>query len=138
MPIKFLSHTADVKFQATGKNLEQAFEQSAIALQQTIAPELKIKSKIKKQIKIEGHDLGSLLYNFLEEFIYKLDAEDFLFSEMKKIEIIKNKKFTLNAEISGDKASNYKISNPVKAITYNDMFIKKQGKNFVCQVVLDV
>ncbi len=83
MSYKFLSHTADVKFQATGQTLEQMFTEAANALKETICGKIKILKQQKKEIKINGEDLENLLYNFLEEFLYLLDAEDFLFSEVE-------------------------------------------------------
>jgi SHS2 domain-containing protein len=135
MKYKFLEHTADVKFQAFGNTIEDAFENSALALKETISGKIKIQEKIIKEIKIIGKDKESLLYNFLEELLFLLDAEDFLFSKIKKIKINKNR---LSAEILGDKALDYKFSNDVKAITYNNMFVKKERNKWICQVVLDV
>ena len=135
MAYKFLAHTADIKFQASGKTLEMAFENAALALKETITGKIKIKPAIEKQIKIKGKDKEALLYNFLEEFLYLLDAEDFLLSKIKKIKITGNK---LGAGMVGDKASNYKFTNDVKAITYNQMFVKKEKDKYTVQVVLDV
>ena len=131
MKYKFLSHIADAKFQAFGKNLEEQFVNASLALKESIAERVKVNAKIKKKIKVEGADEKSLLYNFLEEFLYFLDAEDFL---LGKVEEIKINGLKLNAVVVGDKASNYKFTNNVKAITYNDMQI---NKNYV-QVVVDV
>lgn len=132
---KFLEHTADVKFQAYGSSLVKAFENSALALIETMAGKLKVKSKIKRTIKVEGRDKESLLQRFLGEFLFLLDAYNFLPSKINKISIFGNE---LEAEISGDKASNYKFTNDVKAVTYNQMFVKKEKSKFVTQVVLDV
>ena len=137
MTYKFLEHTADVKFRAEGKTLELAFKAAALALREVITknPKIKIKSKIAKKIKVKGKDNEALLYNFLEEFLYLLDAKDFLLGKINKINIKDNK---LEAEIVGDKASNYKFSNDVKAVTYNQMYVKKDKNKYICQVVLDV
>jgi len=136
---KFLEHTADIKFQAFGNSLEEAFFNSFYALKEVMTENKIIKSSIKKKIKIKGNDLKSLLYNFLEEALFLFDAKDFVISEIKDIKIDLNK-FSLKAEVIGNKASNYKISNNVKAITYNDMEIieDKKNKKFIIQVVLDV
>ncbi len=131
----FLEHTADVKFQAFGKNLNEVFENSALALKEVMTKGIKIKTKEKRKIKIEAKDRESLLLNFLEEFLYLLDAENFILSRIKKVKIKNNE---LEADIIGDKAENYKFSNDVKAITYNEMFVKKEGNKFITQVVLDV
>ena len=131
---KFLEHTADIKFQAFGETLEEAFSNSALALKQTIYKK-NIEEKQTKKIKAKGKDKEALLYDFLEQFLFLLDAQDFLLSKVEKIKITKN---TLEAEISGDKASNYDFTNDVKAITYSNMFAKKQKNKYVTQVVLDV
>ncbi len=135
MKFKFLEHTADVKFQAFGKNEEEVFENSADALKEAICDKKKIKAAEKKDITVEGGDYESLLYKFLEEIIYLLEAEDFLISKVKEIKI---KNFRLKAVLSGDKASDYNFNNEVKAVTYNEMFVKKIKNEWVAQVVLDV
>jgi SHS2 domain-containing protein len=135
MKYKFLEHTADIKFQAFGKNSEEVFENSASALKEAICGKIKIKEEKNKKITATGKDFESLLYNFLEEIIYLLDAENFLISKVKEIKI---KNFKLDAKISGDKASNYKFTNEVKAVTYNDMFVKQKDKKWISQVVVDV
>lgn len=135
MRYKFLEHTADVKFQSFGKSLNESFENAAYALKETICGKIRIKDKIKKKIKIKGKDNESLLYNFLEEILFLLDSEEFLLSRIKKIKIKDNK---LEAEFLGDKASNYKFTNNVKAVTYSEMQVKKEKNKYICQVVLDV
>jgi SHS2 domain-containing protein len=136
---KFLIHTADVKFQAFGKNLEEAFENAFHALKESICGKIKIKSADSKIIRVKGNDLNSMLYDFLEEFLFLLDSEGFLLSSIKNIKI-DDKKFALVAEVFGDKAKNYKFSNHVKAVTYNEMFVKfdSKKKEWVVQVVVDV
>lgn len=135
MKFKFLEHTADVKFRAYGKTLEKAFENAALALKETVSGKLKIKNKIKKKFEVKGKDNCALLYNFLEEFLFLLDAEDFIVDKVKKITINKGK---LQAEVVGDKSSDYKFSNDVKAVTYNQMKVGKEKGMFYVQVVLDV
>jgi SHS2 domain-containing protein len=133
---KFLEHTADIKFQAYGKNLNEVFENSAYAMLNVLS-ESKIKSKIKKNIHVKGRDLENLLYNFLEELLFLFDSENFILSKIRKIKIDK-KNFKLKAEITGDKSSNYKINLGIKAVTYNEMFVKKMKDKWVSQVVIDV
>jgi len=137
---KFLEHTADIKFQAFGRTLEQVFKNSALAMFNSMSKDKVAEKKIKK-IKVKGKDLESLLYNFLEEFLFLFDSERFLLSKIKKIKISeKNKKFSLEAEISGDEADNYQVDMHIKAVTYNEMFVHKDKKtgNWKSQVVLDV
>ncbi len=135
MKSKFLEHTADVKFRAFGKNIEEVFENSALALKEAICGKMKIRQAKKKIINIKGKDIESLLYSFLEEIIYLLDADGFLISKAEEVKI---NGFNLKAVVSGDNAKNYKFTNNVKAVTYNEMFIKKGKDGWISQVVLDV
>jgi len=133
---KFLEHTADIKFQAFGKNPEEVFENSALALKKILVENEKIKNKIRKSFIVKGKDYESLLYNFLEEFLVLFDSEGFVLSEIKNINIEKN--LELTAEVVGDKAKNYEINEHIKAITYNEMFVKKENSKWIAQVVVDV
>ncbi|MBA7696920.1 Protein archease [subsurface metagenome] len=134
---KFLEHTADIKFQAFGKDIEEAFENAALTLKKAICEETEILEKEEEKIEVEGKDFESLLYNFLEEFLFLVDGENFLLSKIKNLEIDK-KNFKLNAIVSGDKANNYEFTNKVKAVTYNEMFVRQERGKWVVQVVLDV
>jgi len=135
---KFLEHTADAKFQAYGNNMGEAFSNAALAMFSVITDTKKIKKKIKKEIKVKGTDLKSLLYNFLEELLFLLDTNSFLLNKIEKISIKKMKgKYSLNATVVGDKADNYETSGDIKAVTYNEMEIKENDKVMV-QVVLDL
>jgi len=141
MGFKFLEHTADLKILVEEPNLEKAFETSALAMRQAIAEDVKVRPKIGRLIGVEGRDISDLLYNFLEEFIYLLDAENFILSEIEDLEIDEEEKgFSLSCKILGDKANNYQFTNDVKAITFNDMKIteNKKAKKVTIQFVLDV
>jgi SHS2 domain-containing protein len=130
----FLEHTADIKFQAFGKSLNELFENSALALVNSMHSG-KIEPKLKRKIKVKGRDLENLLYSFLEGILFLLDSENFFPSKLKvKID---EKTLKLEAEIFGDEAKNYPISLDVKAITYNQMFVKKANGIYISQVVVD-
>lgn len=137
MPYNFLEHTADVKFRVESPNIEEMFSSATDALNETIRGDIKILEQEEKSFEVKGKDLEELLYNFLEEFLFLLDAEDFLTSKIKNIQVdLENKK--IECIIVGDKAENYKFTNDVKAITYNEMFVKEKEGKFICEVVLDV
>ena len=141
MSYKFLEHTADVKFRAEGSSIEEMFVAAADAMNETVRGDIKILESKERSFEVEGKDLVSLLYNFLEEFLFLLDAEDFLVSKFGDIKIEEPSGeglFKLSVAISGDSADNYKFTNDVKAITYSEMFVREENDEFICQVVLDV
>lgn len=135
----FLEHTADVKFQAIGNSLEECFNSSFQALKETICGDILILPTIEKEINIQATDKNNLIYKFLEEFLFLLDSESFLTSEIKTISINQENN-SLTAKILGDKAQNYTFTNDVKAVTYNDMSLEfnEKDQNWSAKVVLDV
>jgi len=136
----FLKHTADVKFQAVGKTPEKCFENAAYALKEILTSQ-KVKTVKTKIISCNGKDFENLLYNFLEEFLFLLDSREFIFSKISQIDIkILKQGYKITAEIQGDSLKNYILKTQVKAITYNDMFVKfdDKTKKYTCQVVVDV
>ncbi len=135
---KFLPHTADMKFQAFGKTIEECFENAGYALVSIMTSD-KIKLAVKKEILVSGKDYESLLYNFLEEFLFLMDSESLVIGKISKIEIHRsNGRYELTSEVYGDNIKKYKSATDIKAITYNDMFIRKEKNKFICQVVVDV
>jgi len=139
MAFKFLPHTADVKIQAEGKSLEDAFRQSALALKEVMSDKTKIKAKIKREFSLVSENKESLLYDFLEQFLYLFDAENFMLAGINEMKITKTKKgLKLNARVAGDNSSDYKFTNEVKAITYNEMKIQEEKDKVTITFVLDV
>jgi SHS2 domain-containing protein len=150
MKYQFLPHTADIMFQAFGNTLEKCFENSVYAFVDIITKN-KVKPLIKKEFKIKSIDKESLLLNFLEEFLFLLDTENFICSKIEELKILgiakkKNNKVFYNYELKvkcyGDNINNYQKEGQIKAITYNNMFIKRERINdkdfYTCQIVVDV
>lgn len=136
MKYKFLPHTADVKFRAYGKTLAEAFKNCAYALTDTITDHKKVKPVVEKTISVKSENQESLLYDFLEQFLILLDSKDFLLNKIKKLNIKDN---SLTATLAGDtKPEKYKIDTHIKAVTYQEMFIKKEKGQYVIQVILDI
>ncbi len=136
MKYEFFPHTADVKFRAYGKSLEEAFSNAALALTKIITDPDKVEAKIEKTIEIESEDEKALLYDFLEQFIILLDSEGFLLNSVKELKI-ENRK--LKAKVVGDnKLEKYETETHIKAVTYQEMEIKKEKDKYYVQVVIDI
>ncbi len=129
-----MDHTADIKFRVYGKTVKEIFQNSVLAFNEYICRGQKIENKEKKVVNVEGEDLESLFYNFLDELIYLIDAENFIVTRAK----INIMGFKINAELMGDKTTNYKDLDHIKAATYSEMYIKKIKSGWEAQAVLDV
>lgn len=134
---EFLEHTADVKFRSYGKSLEEAFGNAALATFHVMSTQ-RIQPKIKKGISVHAHDYQGLLYVFLEELLFLLDTEDFFLAEVVVTIKEKDDVLSLDANVFGDNSKKYETHTYVKAVTYHEMFIKKERNHWVIQVILDV
>ena len=98
MAYHFLEHTADLKFVAEGKTIEEAFVESSNALKEAICGDIIVLEQKIRNIKIKATGIENLVYKFLEEFIFLLESEDFLIAKVNEIKIdLKN--FELDAKI---------------------------------------
>ena len=136
---EFLEHTADAKFLAYGKTIEEAFSNAAIATFEIMTETQKIQKKIRKDIDISAKNIESLLYEFIEHLLFLVDTEAFLLRSVDKITIKKTDKgYVLHATIDGDNAKGYEVKTQIKAATYADMFIKETKNNVTIQMVVDI
>lgn len=141
---EFLEHTADILFQAKAETLEELFEQSALAVEESM---IKLKQiQPKKEIKIKGRNLKLeyLLFDFLNDLLFYKDSQQLLFSKFKcKIKEHKEGKkagYELNCSAFGEKLNPDKHEQKVdvKAITMHLFEVKKKGKSWMAQVLIDI
>ena len=136
MKYKYLKHTSEAKFKAFGKNVDEVFKNSALAMMNILGNTSMVKSKKSKKIKIKSKNLTALLYDFLSELLFLLEVKGLFLHDVKKIKISGD--FELNCVVVGDSYKNYDLSGDIKAVTYNDMKIKKVAKGYEAIVVVDV
>ena len=135
---KFLDiTTADIAFEAYGKNLDELFANAAIAMFEVIIDTKQIKPKVERKIRIVGNDLQSLMFNWLNKLLVFVDSENLAFSGFKTE--VDEKKFNLNAVCKGEKIDPkmHETRTAVKACTYHQMKIEK-NKFWKARVILDI
>lgn len=137
---RILPHTADGKFQAYGRTLEEAFRNAALAMASLMWDWSRIEPRIRREIRVGGNDLEQLLVRFLAEIVYLLDAERFLLGGVPSLEIGADgaSGFDLRAVVEGETLSeNHEIHGDVKAVTYHELKIE-ECDGFTVQVVVDM
>ncbi|MBN2454001.1 archease [Candidatus Woesearchaeota archaeon] len=137
---KFIEHTADAKFQAYGRSMEEAFSNAALAMFSIMTDPEKVERKKRLKISAKGQDLKSLLVSFLEEFVFLLDSQNFLLNAVEKAQITKTEEgYEIGADAVGDvEAGKYETKGDVKAVTYNDMQINEEKGSCMVQVLVDI
>ncbi|MCP2620204.1 archease [Candidatus Aminicenantes bacterium AC-334-K16] len=139
---KFLPHTADAKFQAFGRTLEEAFAHAALAVCHLMWEPQKIKPVKEILVEVSGRDLKQLLVSFLEEILYQFETREFLLSRVEDVRIEERAEppgYWLLARFKGNRMrKGDEIFGDVKAITYNEMEITQGPDGVFIQVVVDI
>ena len=130
--------TADVAFVAYGKTLNELFSNAALAFFEVMINTRQIKPKIKKNVKTNGDDLESLMFNWLNALLVYVDGKNLAFNKFKvKID---EKTLNLTAECKGEKIDKkrHETRTAIKAATYHKLEVKKEKYRFKARVVFDV
>ena len=139
-PFEFLEHTADAYIAAYGENLEEVFENAALAMFEVMTDTSKIGQTLVENVEVRAADELALLYNWLELFIIKFEVENRLYSrfEIKKIRK-SNSEFFFSSKIYGENFNPDKHPSKVqiKAITYHRMEIKNNEFS-MARFILDI
>lgn len=75
---EFIDHPADIQLHAWGPQPDVTLEQLAKALYEVMFETENFKEEKTFDINVKGKDAQNLLYNFLDEWLYAFDAEDFV------------------------------------------------------------
>ena len=129
--------TADVAFEAYGKDLSELFANSALAMFEVIVNTKQIEPKVERKIEAEGNDLQSLMFDWLNKLLVFVDSENLAFSEFDvKVD---ERSLKLEAICKGEEMNREKheTRTHVKAATYHKMKIKK-NKLWRAKVILDI
>lgn len=131
--------TADLAFEATGKELNDLFANAALAMFESQVKLNTVEEKITKKIVMERNDIGQLLFDFLSEIIFFKDAEQLVF-KTANVSIAKNAKYKLVAELKGEKIDpmKHKLGNDLKAVTMHKFNVEQTPKGWKCLVVVDI
>ena len=138
---EFLEHTADVYIAAYGANIEEAFENAALATFETMTDTRRIEQKVKDTVKVEASDEEALLYSWLEQLLILFETKGNVYSgfEIPKIEKTKEG-FAFTAVVRGEPFNPKKHPQKVgvKAVTYHRMEINREPNGVSVKFILDI
>ncbi|XP_036741162.1 protein archease isoform X1 [Manis pentadactyla] len=94
---EYLDHTADVQLHAWGDTLEEAFEQCAMAMFGYMTDTGTVEPLQTIEVETQGDDLQSLLFHFLDEWLYKFSADEFFIPREVKVLNIDQRNFKVRS-----------------------------------------
>jgi SHS2 domain-containing protein len=138
---EFLEHTADVFIRAHGKTMEEAYENAALAMFETMTNSEKIAQTQEQTLEVEAEDQYALLYNWLEALLVKFETENILYSKFQISDWKETAEtFKFKAKVWGEKFDSQKHPQKVavKAVTYHRMVIIREKDIVVLEFILDI
>jgi len=143
MPFHYLEEigTADIAFEATGRDLPELFTAAADATMNVMIDNLDaIEPRETRQIELSNDKIDMLLFDFLQELIYFKDANRLLL-RIREVQIDeKDGNYFLDATTKGEPldATRHEQRADVKAVTLHDFYVKKIDDAWKASVLLDI
>jgi SHS2 domain-containing protein len=143
MPYKFLEDvgTADIAFEATGRDLPQLFTAAADATINVMIDNLDaIEPREARQIELSNDNVEMLLFDFLQELIYFKDAERLLLRARETQIDQKGEAYFLKAKVAGERLDDTRHQQraDVKAVTLHGFSVEKFEGGWKARVLLDI
>jgi SHS2 domain-containing protein len=143
MPFHYLEDvgTADIAFEATGRDLPQLFAAAADATMNVMIDNLDaIESRETLQIELSNDNVEMLLFDFLQELIYFKDAKRLLLRARETHINQKGEVYFLKAKVAGERLDDTRHQQraDVKAVTLHGFSVEKRDANWKARVLLDI
>jgi SHS2 domain-containing protein len=143
MPYQFLEDigTADIAFEATGRDLPELFMAAAEATMNVMIDNLEaIEPRETRQIELSDDNIEMLLFDFLQELIYFKDARRLLLRARTTEIDQKDEGYVLKATVAGEQldATRHQQRADVKAVTLHGFSVEKRGDAWGARVLLDI
>ncbi len=130
--------TADVAFEAYGKDLNELFESAALAMFEVMVNTKQVEPKVEKRVEVKGNDLESLMFNWLNELLVFYGSENLAFSKFN-VKIDENN-LELKANCLGEEIDpkKHELRTEVKSCTYHQLQVKKINDKWKARIILDI
>jgi SHS2 domain-containing protein len=130
---------ADVAFTAEAPSLSDLLETCGEATFAVMTDPGKVRPVDRHNVTVHAETLEDLLYNWLDELIYIKDNEEFVAGRFR-VRCPETPPFHMQALVEGEPIDRrrHEMHVDVKAPTYHDMDIRKDGDRWIARVVLDV
>jgi SHS2 domain-containing protein len=137
---RFLDHMTDAIVEAYGSTLEEAFENAAKGLIDTMLDLKSVRPKQEITFSLKGHDLYSLLFDWLDKVMLSVVADGIAISEFSVKVTQQDSCYALEGITRGEKLDlerhGYKVE--IKAVTYHEMEIKYEKDRIIVRFLLDL
>lgn len=132
--VRFIEHTADFGLDVEAPSLEECFARAAAALFSSFAEDAPAAGPDERalELTLSASNLEELLVLWLEELLYRTEAERLVFRAFKvdAIEGLRLRGWAAGVPGPGEP--------PIKGVTRHDLWVRKEGDIWRAHVILDV
>lgn len=130
------SHQSDIGIMARAEVLSRAFEDAAVGLTAIVTDPANVADKEPVNIECSGENEELLFLNFMSKIIFEMDVLKMLFGRYE----VKIEHLHCTAIAWGEKVNFEKHSPAVepKAVTLNQLSVKRENNHWIVQCVVDV
>jgi SHS2 domain-containing protein len=130
-------HTADVAVAARGGSLGGAYAAVADGLAAAMCDEIPPTGGERHEVEVVAESREALLFDYLDELIYRRDVEGVLPVDSEADVERTDGGWRLTGTFRGVPLSAV-VARDVKAVTYSEMRVVREGEDWTAYVVLDV
>ena len=129
---QFIDHTADVGIRVSAATLEGVFETAGLAFAELVTSTDSLEYRVERQFNLQEDDIETLLVSWLQELLYLLDTEGYVFGRFQ----VKLQNSSL-APVD-HLAIGLEMRSEIKAVTYHQLEVIQSDEGWQAQVIFDI
>jgi SHS2 domain-containing protein len=131
-----LDHTADIRMEVRGTDLEELFANAAIGMTRLIAEESEVGPESELEFSLKAYTVEELLVDWLRELLFVNQTTGFILIQPKIVEVSRT---VLKARILGRiKCPDEKPLAEIKAVTYHGLSVQVDDRGYSAKIVFDI
>ncbi|HVV98884.1 MAG TPA: archease [Planctomycetaceae bacterium] len=134
---EIFEHTADLGLRVSASSLEELFRDAAIGLFAMVVDNLDEVNPVQAvEFQVDGSERDYLLFDWLNELLYRFDTEHLLFSQFEIA--ISTTGLTATARGEPLDPGRHRLSHEVKAITYHHLKVEQTAEGWQAELIVDI
>jgi SHS2 domain-containing protein len=141
---KIVEHTADFGLRVWAKQLDELFIESARALTSCIVDMDQIQNVVKQVLHVEAESQEQLLHKMLREILFLQQQNEMVFTEFQveksNLNLHGVDTMFMDMLLGGEKVDpqRHNVCREIKAVTYHDFYLKRNGPWWETSFIFDV
>jgi SHS2 domain-containing protein len=133
---QMIDHGGDVGIEAHADSREELLEALAEGVAEVICPPSAVRPRETRKLSVQAEDIEAATVDFLNALLRLIQVEHFLVAAVKA-RVSRN---ALAAEVAGEPydPARHELAREVKAVTYHELKVARQGERWYGRVVCDL